>query len=135
MPTIAGMRRRGYTPEAIRASASEIGVTKFNSTCRHGRPRTLPCGTTSTRRLPRVMAVLKPIKVVIDELPAEGPGRRARRVNNPEDAQDGQRARCPSRELWIEQDDFMEDPPKQFHRLAPGKEVRLRWAYFIKCRA
>ena len=85
------------------------------------------------KRAPRVMAVLKPLKVVIDNYPEQGSRRTLEAVNNPEDASAGTRSIPFSRTLYIEQDDFLEDPPKEFFRLAPGREVRLRYAYIIKC--
>ena len=131
MPTIAGLRRRGYTPEAIRAFCAAIGVAKRDSVVdvamlEHAVRDDL------NRRAPRAMAVLRPLKVVIENYP-EGQVEQMEAVNNPEDATMGTRQVPFSRELYIEQDDFREDPPKQFFRLAPGREVRLRYAYFIRC--
>ena len=132
MPTISGLRRRGYTPAGDpRASAKLIGVTKFNSTVdiallEHCLREDL------NKTSPRVMAVLRPLKVVIDNYP-EGQVEELDAVNNPEDPAAGTRKVPFSRELYIEQDDFMEEPPKKFFRLAPGREVRLRYAYFITC--
>jgi len=131
MPTICGMRRRGYTPEAIRDFCNRIGVAKFNSTVdvallEH-------CVRTDlNKRAPRKMAVLRPLKLIIDNYP-EGQVEQLEAINNPEDPSAGTRMVPFSRELYIERDDFMEDPPKQFYRLAPGREVRLRYAYFVKC--
>ncbi|MCY2925201.1 MAG: glutamine--tRNA ligase/YqeY domain fusion protein [Planctomycetota bacterium] len=131
MPTLCGMRRRGYSSESIRTFCKKIGVNKTNSTVdlamlEHCVREDL------NRTSPRVMAVLDPIKVVITNYP-EGQVEELQAVNNPEDASAGSRAVPFSRELYIEREDFMEDPPKKFFRLAPGREVRLRYAYFIKC--
>jgi glutaminyl-tRNA synthetase len=131
MPTLAGIRRRGYTPEAIRNFCERIGVTKGNSTVdvamlEHSLREDL------NKRAPRVMAVLRPIKVVLDNFP-EGHIEGLEAVNNPEDPSAGSRKVPFSRELYIEQDDFREEPPKGFFRLSPGSEVRLRYAYIIKC--
>jgi glutaminyl-tRNA synthetase len=131
MPTLAGIRRRGYTPEAIRLFCERIGVAKRNSTVdiamlEHCVREDL------NKRARRVMAVLRPIKVVIENYPA-GQVEELEAVNNPEDASMGTRSVPFSRELYIEQDDFREEPPKGFFRLSPGKEVRLRYAYIIKC--
>jgi glutaminyl-tRNA synthetase len=131
MPTLAGFRRRGYTPEAIRTFCERIGVAKRNSTVdiamlEHCLREDL------NRRAPRVMAVLRPVKVVIDNYP-EGQVEELDAVNNPEDPSMGTRKVSFSRELYIEQDDFREEPPKGFFRLSPGREVRLRYAYIVKC--
>lgn len=131
MPTISGFRRRGYSPEAIRAFAARIGVAKADSTVdvallEHCLREDL------NRTAPRVMAVLDPLKVVIENYP-EGQVEQLEAVNNPEDPAMGSRQVPFSRELYIEREDFMEDPPKKFYRLGPGREVRLRYAYFIKC--
>jgi glutaminyl-tRNA synthetase len=131
MPTISGMRRRGYSPSAMRSFARLIGVNKFNSTVdiallEHCLREDL------NRTSPRVMAVLHPLKVVIDNYP-EGKVEELDAVNNPEDPSAGTRKVPFSRELYIEQEDFMEEPPKKFFRLAPGREVRLRYAYFVTC--
>jgi glutaminyl-tRNA synthetase len=131
MPTISGMRRRGYSPSAMRSFARLIGVNKFNSTVdiallEHCLREDL------NKTSPRVMAVLHPLKVVIDNYP-EGQVEEMEAVNNPEDPSAGMRKVPFSRELYIEQEDFMEEPPKKFFRLAPGREVRLRYAYFITC--
>ncbi|MCK9594143.1 MAG: glutamine--tRNA ligase/YqeY domain fusion protein [Candidatus Omnitrophica bacterium] len=131
MPTISGLRRRGYTPGSIRRFCDQIGVAKADSIV------DMVVLENSIREelnkiAPRVMAVLRPLKVVIDNYP----GDRAEEldvINNPEDPSMGTRKVPFSRELYIEQDDFREDPPKQFYRLAPGREVRLRCGYFIKC--
>jgi glutaminyl-tRNA synthetase len=131
MPTLSGLRRRGYTPEAIRNFCERIGVAKRNSMVdiamlEHCVREDL------NRRAPRVMAVLKPLRVVIENYP-EDRVEKLDAVNNPEDPAMGTRKIPFSRELYIEQDDFRLDPPKQFFRLAPGREVRLRYAYIIKC--
>jgi glutaminyl-tRNA synthetase len=131
MPTLAGIRRRGYTPEAIRAFCERIGVAKRNSTVEiamleHAVREDL------NRRAPRVMAVLRPVKIVLTNYP-ENQVEELDAVNNPEDASMGTRKVPFSRVLYIEQDDFREEPPKGFFRLSPGKEVRLRYAYIIKC--
>jgi glutaminyl-tRNA synthetase len=131
MPTISGIRRRGYTPEAIRNFCNSIGVSKTNGTIQlslleHYVREDL------NKRVPRVMAVLRPLRVVIDNYP-EDRVEEMEAVNNPEDAQMGTRQAPFSRVLYIEQEDFREDPPKQFYRLAPGREVRLRYGYFIRC--
>jgi glutaminyl-tRNA synthetase len=132
MPTICGLRRRGYTPESIRNFCARIGVTKTNSTTE------LAMLEQSIREhlneiAPRMMAVLRPLKIVIENYPEDQIEQRAA-VNNPEDPASGTRNIPFGRELWIERDDFMENPPKDFYRLAPGREVRLRYAYFLKCR-
>ena len=131
MPTICGMRRRGCSPESIRNFCRRIGINKFNSTIdiallEHYLRRDL------NLRSPRVMAVLRPLKIVIDNYP-EGQVEELDAVNNPEDPNAGARKVPFSRELYIEQEDFMEEPPKKFFRLAPGREVRLRYAYYITC--
>jgi glutaminyl-tRNA synthetase len=131
LPTIKGLRRRGYTPEAIRAFCDHIGVAKRDAVVEmqlleHFIREDL------NKRAPRVMAVLKPLKVVIDNYP-ESLVEDMTAINNPEDPAAGVRPVPFSRTLYIEQDDFKEDPPKQFFRLAPGREVRLRYAYIIKC--
>ncbi len=132
LPTMKGIRRRGYTPEAIRAFCDRIGVAKFNSTIDMGLLEF--CVREHLNKIaPRVMAVLRPLKVVIENYP-EGQTEELDAVNNPEDESMGSRKVPFSRELYIERDDFREDPPKKFFRLAPGREVRLRWGYFITCR-
>ncbi len=131
MPTISGMRRRGYTPEAIRNFCNRIGIAKRESMVEMGLLE--HCVREDlNKRAPRVMGVLRPLKVIIDNYP-EGKTEELEAINNPEDPDMGTRKIPFSRELYIEQDDFMEDPPKKFYRLAPGREVRLRYAYFIKC--
>ena len=131
MPTLAGFRRRGYTPGAIRTFCERIGVAKRNSTVdiamlEHSLREDL------NRHAPRVMAVLRPIKVVIENYP-EGQVEELDAVNNPEDPSMGTRKVSFSREIYIEQDDFREELPKGFFRLSPGREVRLRYAYIVKC--
>ncbi len=131
MPTLSGLRRRGVTPAAIRNLCERVGVTKFNSLTdiallEHCIREDL------NKTSPRVMAVLNPLKVVIENYPEDGEDR-LEAVNNPEDPAAGQRQVPFSRELYIERDDFMEDAPKKFFRLAPGREVRLRYAYFVTC--
>jgi len=131
MPTIAGLRRRGCPPEAIRDFCDGIGVAKFNSTIDiNVLERALRENLNTTA--PRVMAVLRPLKVVIENYPA-GKTEEMDAVNNPEDGAMGTRKVPFSRELYIEKDDFRENPPKEFFRLSPGREVRLRYAYFITC--
>ncbi len=132
MPTLSGMRRLGYPPAAIRDCVDRAGVAKRESVVdlaflEH-------CVRTQLNRTAeRRMGVLRPLKVVIENYP-EGESEELEAVNNPEDAAAGTRMVPFSRELYIERDDFMEDPPKKFFRLAPGREVRLRYAYFITCR-
>ena len=131
MPTLVGLRRRGYTPESIRDFCERIGVAKRESTVdvallEHCLREDL------NAHAPRVMAVLRPLKVVIVNYP-EGQVEELEAINNPEDASMGKRKVPFSRVLYIEQDDFMENPPKKFFRLAPGREVRLRYGYYIKC--
>jgi glutaminyl-tRNA synthetase len=131
MPTICGVRRRGYTPEAIRKFCERIGVAKFNATIDISWLEDA-LREDLNRRAPRVMGVLRPLKVVIENYP-HGQVEELEAVNNPEDPAAGTRTVPFSKVLYVEQDDFRENPPKDFFRLAPGKEVRLRWAYFIKC--
>ena len=131
MPTLVGIRRRGFTPEALRNFCASIGVTKTNGTIElemleHFVREDL------NKRAPRVMAVLRPLKVVIDNYP-EGQVEEMEAVNNPEDPNAGTRKVPFSRVLYIEQDDFRENPPKQYYRLSPGREVRLRYGYFVTC--
>ena len=133
MPTIAGIRRRGYTPEAMRAFCEEIGVTKFNSLTEVVVLENAVRADLN-KRANRAMAVIHPIKVVLENYP-EGQVEELEAVNNPEDASAGTRRVPFSRELYIERDDFMEAPPKQFFRLAPGREVRLRWGYLMTCQS
>jgi glutaminyl-tRNA synthetase len=131
MPTISGYRRRGYTPASIRAFCDLIGVAKANSIVDAGVLENC-LREELNRTTPRVMAVIRPLKVVLTNYP-EGKIEEFEAVNNPEDPSGGTRKVPFSRELFIEREDFMEDPPKKFFRLAPGREVRLRYAYFIKC--
>jgi len=131
LPTIKGLRRRGYTPEAIRAFCEHIGVAKRDAVVEMQLLEHFIREDLNKRSL-RVLAVLKPLKIVIDNYP-EGVLEELDAINNPEDASAGTRKLPFSRTLYIEQDDFLEDPPKQFFRLAPGREVRLRYAYIIKC--
>jgi glutaminyl-tRNA synthetase len=131
MPTLSGLRRRGYTPEAIRNFCETIGVAKADSIV------DLPLLENYLRedlnkRVPRVMAVLRPLKVVLTNYP-EGRVEQLEAVNSPEDSALGTRQVPFSRVIYIEREDFMEEPPKKFYRLSPGREVRLRYAYFIKC--
>src|SRR5216683_2487088 len=131
MPTISGMRRRGYTPEALRNFCGRIGVSKTNGSTELSLLEYF-VREDLNRRAARVMAVLRPLKVVIDNYP-EDLVEQMEAVNNPEDPSAGTRTVPFSRVLYIEQDDFREDPPKQYYRLSPGREVRLRWGYLITC--
>ncbi len=131
MPTISGLRRRGYTPESIRNFCDRIGVAKRNSVVEFALLEYC-LREDLNRRAPRYMGVLKPLKVVIVNYP-EGLEENLEAINNPEDISMGTRMVPFSREIYIERDDFMENPPKKFYRLSPGKEVRLRYAYFITC--
>ena len=133
MPTLSGIRRRGYTPEAIRNFCAAIGVSKTNGTLELAMLEHF-VREDLNKRAPRVMAVLRPLKVVIDNYP-EGQVDEVDAVNNPEDESAGKRKVPFSRVLYIEQDDFREDPPKQYYRLSPGREVRLRYAYFITAKS
>jgi glutaminyl-tRNA synthetase len=131
MPTVSALRRRGYTPESIRNFCDRVGVAKFNSTVdiallEHCVREDL------NKRAPRVMGVLRPLRVVIDNYP-EGRVEELDAVNNPEDPGMGTRKVPFSRVLYLEREDFREDPPKKFFRLAPGREVRLRYAYYVTC--
>jgi glutaminyl-tRNA synthetase len=131
MPTISGLRRRGYTPKSIRNFCERIGVAKRESIVdmallEHCVREDL------NQRAPRVMGVLRPLRIIIDNYP-EGRVEELEAVNNPEDPGMGSRKVPFSRVLYIEQEDFREEPPKKFFRLAPGREVRLRYAYFITC--
>ncbi|MCG3128670.1 MAG: Glutamine--tRNA ligase [Phycisphaerae bacterium] len=154
MPTLSGLRRRGYTPEAIRAFCADVGVAKFDSVIDMVRLENA-LREDLNRRAPRVMGVLRPLKLVIENWPGEegtemrasGQGARTdhegtqgsghvdwlEAINNPEDPAAGTRKVPFSRELYIEREDFMETPPPKFWRLYPGNEVRLRYAYFVKC--
>ena len=131
MPTLTGMRRRGYPPEAIRSFWKEVGIAKKHNLIDfallefHIREKL-------NRTSPRIMGVINPLKIVIDNYPDEQVDE-LEAVNNPEDETMGSRKVPFSKELYIERDDFMEDPPKKFYRLAPGREVRLRYAYFVTC--
>jgi glutaminyl-tRNA synthetase len=131
MPTLSGIRRRGYTPEAIRKFCAAIGLSKTNgiielAMLEHFVREDL------NKHASRVMAVLRPLKVVIDNYP-EGQVDEMEAINNPEDASAGTRKVPFSRVLYIEQDDFREDPPKGYYRLSPGREVRLRYGYLVTC--
>jgi glutaminyl-tRNA synthetase len=132
MPTISGLRRRGYTPESIRRFADEIGVAKRENVVDVGLLE-FCVREDLNKRAPRAMAVLQPLKIVLENYP-DGQSEEMDVVNNPEDPSAGTRRVPFSRELYIERDDFREDPPKKFFRLAPGREVRLRNAYLITCR-
>ncbi len=131
LPTLAGLRRRGYTPDAIRDFCNRIGVSKADNIIEIGQ---LEYSIRSDLNLhaPRVMAVLNPVKVVIDNYP-EAQVEMLEADNNPEDENAGTREIPFSREIYIEREDFMEDPPRKFYRLAPGREVRLKHAYYITC--
>ena len=131
MPTISGLRRRGFTPEAIRDFCERIGVAKSNSTVDYELLEHCVREDLNLRAA-RAMAVLRPLKIVIDNYPA-GQVEELEAENNPENPEMGSRKLPFSRELYIEQDDFMENPPGKFFRLAPGREVRLKHAYIIKC--
>jgi glutaminyl-tRNA synthetase len=131
MPTIRGLRRRGYTSESIRAFCERIGVAKFNSTIDMAWLEDA-IRTDLNERAPRVMAVLRPLKVVIENYP-EGEVEELDGANHPQKPEMGTRKVPFSRELWVEADDFMENAPKNFFRLSVGREVRLRYAYFITC--
>ncbi len=132
MPTISGIRRRGYTPEAICNFCNAIGVSKTNGMIELGLLEHF-VREDLNKRAPRVMAVLHPLRLVIDNYPADLV-EEVEAVNNPEDASAGTRKVPFSRVLYIEHEDFREDPPKQFYRLSPGREVRLRYGYFVTCR-
>ncbi len=131
LPTLAGMRRRGYTPESIRDFCNRIGVSKADNLIEIGQLE-YSIRDDLNRRAPRVMAVLNPVKVIIDNYP-EGQVEMLDADNNPEDEDAGSRKIPFSREIYIEHEDFMEDPPRKFYRLAPGREVRLKHAYYITC--
>jgi glutaminyl-tRNA synthetase len=133
MPTLSGIRRRGYTPEALRNFVANVGVTKTNGTIELAMLEHF-VREDLNRRAQRVMAVLRPLKVVIDNYP-DGQTEEMDAVNNPEDESAGKRKVPFSRELYIEQDDFREVPPKGYFRLSPGKEVRLRYGYFITAKS
>ena len=131
LPTLGGLRRRGYTPEAIRNFVAAVGVSRTNGIVELGMLEHF-VREDLNKRAPRTMAVLHPLKVVIDNYP-ENLVEEMDAVNNPEDASAGTRKVWFSRVLYIEQDDFREDPPKQYFRLSPGREVRLRYGYFVTC--
>jgi glutaminyl-tRNA synthetase len=131
MPTLCGVRRRGYTPEALRDFCATIGVSKVDSTVDIALLEHC-LRTDLNRRTNRVMGVLRPLRLIVDNYP-EGQVEEMEAINNPEDASKGTRMVPFSRELYIEQDDFREVPPKKYHRLAPGQEVRLRYAYLVRC--
>jgi glutaminyl-tRNA synthetase len=131
MPTLGGLRRRGYTPEAIRDFASRIGIAKTDSTVdiallEHCLREDL------NKKSPRAMAVLRPVRLVIENWP-EGTVEELEAINNPEDPAAGTRMVSFSRVLYVEQDDFREVPPPKYHRLSPGQQVRLRYAYIVTC--
>jgi glutaminyl-tRNA synthetase len=131
MPTLAGMRRRGYPPESILNFCGSIGVAKTDSVIDIAKLEHY-VREYMNKTTPRVMAVLRPLKVVIDNYP-DGKTEELDAINNPEDSNMGMRKVPFSRTLYIEQDDFREEPPPKYYRLAPGREVRLRYAYFVKC--
>jgi glutaminyl-tRNA synthetase len=131
MPTLVGIRRRGYTPEAIRNFCNSIGASKTNGVIELAMLEHF-VREDLNKRAPRVMAVLRPLKVVIDNYP-ENQVEEMDAVNNPEDPSAGTRKIPFSRVLYIEQDDFRENPPRQYYRLSPGREVRLRYGYFVTC--
>jgi glutaminyl-tRNA synthetase len=133
MPTLSGIRRRGYTPESVRSFCGAIGVSKTNGTLELAMLEHF-VREDLNRRAPRVMAVLRPLKVVIDNYP-EGQTEQMEAVNNPEDESAGKRKVPFSKVLYIEQDDFREEPPKKYYRLSPGVEVRLRYGYFITAKS
>ena len=131
LPTISGMRRRGYSPNSIKTFCQRIGVAKVNSMVDFDFLEYC-VREDLNKTAPRLMGVLRPLKVIIENYP-EDKTELVEAVNNPEDPNAGKRKVPFSREIYIEQTDFMEDPPKKFYRLAPGREVRLRYAYFITC--
>jgi glutaminyl-tRNA synthetase len=131
MPTVSALRRRGYTPRSIRSFSEGVGVARRENVIQLARLEH-SIREELNRRAPRVMAVLRPLRVVIENYP-EGRVEELEAVNNPEDAGMGTRKVPFSRVLYIERDDFLEAPPRKFFRLAPGREVRLRYAYFITC--
>ncbi|MFQ6678653.1 MAG: glutamine--tRNA ligase/YqeY domain fusion protein [Fidelibacterota bacterium] len=131
MPTLSGMRRRGFTPTAIRQFMEEVGVAKRDNVMEIAKLESILRNELNKNSIRR-MAVLNPLKVVITNYP-DGEVEELEAVNNPEDDTAGKRFIPFTQEIYIEKDDFMEDPPKKFFRLAPGREVRLRYAYFIKC--
>ncbi|MEM7410234.1 MAG: glutamine--tRNA ligase/YqeY domain fusion protein [Myxococcota bacterium] len=131
MPTISGIRRRGYPPTAMRRFCTEVGIAKRDNTIQLARLEA-SVREELNRTAPRRMAVLRPLKLVIENYP-EGQSETLTAINNPEDPSAGTREVPFSREIYIEREDFLEDPPKKFFRLAPGREVRLRYAYFVTC--
>ena len=131
MPTICGLRRRGYTPESMRNFSDMVGITKVDGVTDVARLE-FCIREDLNKRAQRVMGVIDPLKIVITNYP-EGQVEEIEAVNNPEDESMGKRKVPFSRELYIEREDFMEDPPNKFYRLSPGREVRLRYSYFIKC--
>jgi glutaminyl-tRNA synthetase len=131
MPTLSGMRRRGYPPEALRAFAEAVGVAKRDNTIELARLEA-SVREELNRTASRAMAVLRPLKLVIENYP-EGESEEFDAINHPDDPTMGTRKVPFSRELYIERDDFMEDPPRKFHRMGPGREVRLRYAYLVTC--
>jgi glutaminyl-tRNA synthetase len=132
MPTLRGLRRRGYTPESLRAFCERIGVAKFNSTIDMAWLEDAIRADLNDRA-PRAMGVLRPLKVIIENYP-KGEVEELEAANHPQLPEMGTRIVPFSRELWIEADDFMENAPKNFYRLTQGREVRLRYAYFITCK-
>jgi glutaminyl-tRNA synthetase len=132
MPTLAGLRRRGVPPDALRDFVKRIGIAKANSVVEVGQLE-YAIREVLNRTAWRRMAVLRPLKIVIENYP-EGQGEELEAVNHPDDPSAGTRKIRFGRELYVERDDFMENPPKKFYRLSPGKEVRLRYAYFVTCR-
>src|SRR4051794_35266110 len=132
MPTLAGLHRRGVPPEAVREFVRRVGVARANSTVDVAIYESAVRDVLN-RIAPRRMAVLRPLKLVIENYP-EGPGEEVEAINNPEDLSAGRRPIPFGREIYIERDDFLENPPKNFYRLGPGREVRLRFAYFVTCR-
>jgi glutaminyl-tRNA synthetase len=131
MPTLSGMRRRGYPAESIRAFCAGVGVARRDNTIQLAQLEAA-VRERLNESASRVMGVLDPLKLVIENYP-EGESEELDAINNPQDPAAGSRKVPFSRELWIERDDFLEDPPKKFFRLAPGREVRLRYAYFVTC--
>ena len=131
MPTVCGLRRRGYSPEAVRKFVDMIGYTKFDALNDYAMLEAAAREDLNARSL-RVSAVLNPVKLIVTNYP-EGQTEEMEAVNNPENEADGTHAITFSRELWIEREDFMEDAPKKFFRMVPGKEVRLKNAYIVKC--
>ena len=131
MPTVAAMRRRGYPPAALRSFCEDVGVAKRDNTIQLAKLEA-SVREELNRTAPRAMAVIDPLKVVIENFAEDGEDV-LEAVNNPEDPEAGTREVPFGREIYIERGDFLEDPPKKFFRLAPGREVRLRYAYFITC--